>query len=100
MGGFVLLHALPGEDRSAMHEAALQAFARMGIAGPRTVRGDAFILTLFPKRQASKPTFKEFPNGDFACVCGTLIYDSMIGEPAIAAFHRDYDGSGEPPAGA
>ena len=39
MGGFVLLHTAPGEDRSAARAAALGTFARMGMPAPRLIEG-------------------------------------------------------------
>jgi hypothetical protein len=85
MGGFVLLHTAPGEDRSLAQAAALAAFARMGMPTPRLVRGANFVLALYPKRQASEPALQQFPNGDFVCACGTLIYEDKVGKPAAAA---------------
>jgi hypothetical protein len=55
MGGFVLLHTAPGEDRSATQAAALGAFARMGLPAPRLIQGENYVLAVFPKRQASEP---------------------------------------------
>jgi hypothetical protein len=40
MGGFVLLHTLAGEDRSATRAAALAVFARMEIPAPRLIQGE------------------------------------------------------------
>jgi hypothetical protein len=93
MGGFVLFHTAPGEDRSPAEAAALAVFTRMGMAAPRLVRGANFLLAVYPKRQARDPTFHEFSNGDFVCTCGTLIYQSLIGKPAAAAFYRDCRGN-------
>jgi hypothetical protein len=53
------------------------------------VHGENFLLAIYPKRQASEPTLRQFPNGDFVCACGTLIYEDLIGEAAAAAFYRD-----------
>ncbi len=89
MGGFVLLHTAPGEDRSPAQTAALAAFARMGMPTPRLVQGANFLLAVYPKRQESEPAFEQFSNGDFVCACGTLIYEDMVGKPAAAAFYRD-----------
>jgi asparagine synthase (glutamine-hydrolysing) len=86
MGGFVLLHTTPGEDRSGMLAAAAETFGR----DPRAVRGDNYLLALLPKRQASEPTIEQFPNGDFVAACGTLIYDDKIGKDAAIAFYRDH----------
>src|SRR5271156_6718564 len=61
MGGFVLLHIAPGEDRSLAQAAALAAFARMGMPAPRLVQGANFLLALYPKRQASEPALQQFP---------------------------------------
>ena len=96
MGGFVLLHTAPGEDRSLAQAAALAAFARMGMPAPRLLQGENFLLAIYPKRQASEPTLRQFPNGDFVCACGTLIYEDMIGEAAAAAFYRDCRGRSTP----
>src|SRR4051794_33175009 len=96
MGGFVLLHTAPGEDRSLAQAAALAAFARMGMPAPRLLQGANFLLAIYPKRQASEPTLRQFPNGDFVCACGTLIYEDMIGEAAAAAFYRDCRGRSTP----
>lgn len=92
MGGFVLLHTQPGEDRSAAQAAALRPFAGMGISRPRLLCADSYILAMFPKRQQSEPTFEQFANGDFVFTCGTLIYDDKVGRAAAIAFHRDYHG--------
>ena len=89
MGGFVLLHKAPGEDRSSAQAVALAALARMGMPAPRLLHGENFLLAIYPKRQASEPTLRQFPNGDFVCACGTLIYEDLIGEAAAAAFYRD-----------
>src|SRR5437868_14928616 len=89
MGGFVLLHSAPGEDRSSARAAALAALARMGMPAPRLLEGENFLLAIYPKRQAVEPTLRQFPNGDFVCACGTLIYEDMIGEAAAAAFYHD-----------
>jgi len=97
MGGFVLLHRAPGEDRSLAQAAALAAFARMGMPAPRIVQGADFVLAVYPKRQASEPVFQQFPNGDFVCACGTLIYDNMVGVPAAAAYYRDCGDRSAPP---
>jgi hypothetical protein len=96
MGGFFLLHTTPGEDRSAAQASALEIFARMGMPPPRVIRGDNYVLAIYPKRQAKKPALQEFPNGDFVCSCGTLIYDNMVGRPAAAAFFRDGGGQSAP----
>jgi asparagine synthase (glutamine-hydrolysing) len=96
MGGFVLLHTVAGEDRSAMQAAALAAFARMGMPAPRLLRGENYVLAVYPKRQASEPALAQFPNGDFAYACGTLIYQSTVGTPAAAAFYRDCSGQSAP----
>lgn len=92
MGGFVLFHSAPGEDRSTTQAAALDAFARMGIPGPRVIQGENYVLAVFPKRQAREPALERFPNGDFAFACGTLIYDKLVGKAAAAAFYRDWGG--------
>ena len=89
MGGFVLLHTAPGEDRSPAQAAALAAFTRMGMPSPRLVQGVNFLLAIYPKRQANEPTLEHFSNGDFVCACGTLIYENMVGRPAAAAFYRN-----------
>src|SRR5438067_9316552 len=96
MGGFVLLHSAPGEDRSSARAAALAALARMGMPAPRLLEGENFLLAIYPKRQASAPTLRQFPNGDFVCACGTLIYEDKIGEAAAAAFYRDCRGRSIP----
>ena len=96
MGGFVLLHTAPGEDRSLAQAAALAAFARMGMPTPRLVRGRNFVLALYPKRQASELALQQFPNGDFVCACGTLIYENKVGKPAAAAFYGDCGGRSTP----
>ena len=86
MGGFVLLHTIPGEDRSAMQEAALSAFAQMGLSPPRLIRGENYVLAVFPKRQSRELAVAQFPNGDFVFTCGTLIYNSAVGKSAATAF--------------
>src|SRR5499427_9764912 len=96
MGGFVLLHTVAGEDRSAAQAAALAVFARMGMPAPRLLRGENYVLAVYPKRQASEPALQQFPNGDFACACGTLIYEAVLGTPAAAAFYRDCSGRSAP----
>src|SRR5437764_3356537 len=96
MGGFVLLHSAPGEDRSSEQAAALATLARMGMPAPRLLQGENFLLAIYPKRQAVEPTLRQFPNGDFVCTCGTLIYEDMIGEEAAAAFYRDCHGRSTP----
>jgi hypothetical protein len=96
MGGFVLLHTAPGEDRSAAQAAALAVFAQMGMPPPRLVRGANFLLAIYPKRQAAEPTFEQFPNGDFVCACGTLIYENMVGIPAATAFFNACRGTSAP----
>jgi hypothetical protein len=89
MGGFVLIHTVAGEDRSATQESALAVFARMGMPSPRLLRGENYVLAVYPKRQAPEPALRQFPDGDFVYTCGTLIYESMVGIPAAAAFYRD-----------
>ena len=96
MGGFVLLHTAPGEDRSLAQAAALEALARMGMPAPRLLQGANFLLAIYPKRQASEPTLRQFPNGDFVCACGTLIYEDKVGKPAAAAFYRNCHGRSAP----
>jgi len=98
MGGFVLLHTAPGEDRSAARAAALGAFARMGMPAPRLIQGANYTLAVYPKRQASEAGLQQFPNGDFAFACGTLIYENLVGKAAAAAFYRDYGGRSVPHA--
>jgi len=88
MGGFVLLHTAAGEDRVRAQAAALATFARMGMPAPRMIQGENFVLAVYPKRQASEPAFEQFPNGDFVCACGTLIYENMAGKAAATAFYR------------
>jgi hypothetical protein len=90
MGGFVLLHKVPGEDRSSAQTAALAVFARMGMPAPRLVQGANFLLAVYPKRQASEPALEQFSNGDFVYACGTLIYENRVGKPAAAAFYGDW----------
>src|SRR6266481_4618564 len=98
MGGFVLLHTAPGEDRSAARTAALGAFSRMGMPAPRLIQGTNYLLAVYPKRQASEPELQQFPNGDFSFACGTLIYESLVGKAAAAAFYRDCGGRSPPHA--
>jgi hypothetical protein len=98
MGGFVLLHTAPGEDRSAARSAALGAFARMGMLAPRLIQGANYMLAVYPKRQASEAELQQFPNGDFSFACGTLIYENLVGKAAAAAFYRDYGGRSAPHA--
>src|ERR1700731_2847692 len=86
MGGFVLLHTAPGEDRSLAQAAALAALARMGMPAPRLLQGANFLLAIYPKRQASEPTLRQFPNGDFVCACGTLIYETWLARRRRAPF--------------
>jgi hypothetical protein len=96
MGGFVLLHTVVGEDRSATQAAALAAFARMGMPAPRLLRGENYVLAVYPKWQESEPALQQFPNGDFAYACGTLIYEAAVGRPAAAGFYRDCGGRSAP----
>jgi hypothetical protein len=96
MGGFVLIHTVAGEDRSATQTAALAVFARMGMPAPRLLRGENYVLAVYPKRQAQEPTLQQFPDGDFVCTCGTLIYENTVGIPAAAAFYRDCGRQTEP----
>ena len=100
MGGFVLLHTTPGEDRSPAQAAALAAFTQMGMPAPRVVRGVNFFLAIYPKRQANEPALEHFPNGDFVCACGTLIYENMVGRPAAAALYRNCNRGSAPREGA
>jgi hypothetical protein len=100
MGGFVLLHTATGEDCSAIQAAALAVFARMGMPAPQLLRGENYVLAVYPKRQASQPALLQFPNGDFAYACGTLIYENTVGKPAAAAFNRDCSGQSVPRDGA
>ena len=67
MGGFVLLHTASGEDRSVAQAAALAALAQMGMPAPRLLQGENFLLAVYPKRQASEPSFEQFSDGDFVC---------------------------------
>jgi hypothetical protein len=92
MGGFVLLHTAPGEDRSAARAAALGTFGRMGMPAPRLIEGENYMLAIYPKRQAREPELQQYPNGDFAFPCGTLIYEHSVGQAAAAAFYRNCDG--------
>ena len=96
MGGFVLLHTAPGEDRSAAIAAALGTFGRMGMPAPCLIQGANYLLAVYPKRQASEVELKQFPNGDFSFACGTLIYENLVGKAAAAAFYRDYSGRSAP----
>jgi len=96
MGGFVLLHTAPGEDRSAARAAALGTFARMGMPAPCLIEGANYMLAVYPKRQASEVELQQFPNGDFSFACGTLIYENLVGKAAAAAFYRDYGGRSAP----
>jgi hypothetical protein len=89
MGGFVLLHTRAGEDRSVAQSAAMAVFARMGMPTPRLLRGENYVLAVYPKRQATEPALQQFANGDFAYACGTLIYEAAVGRPAAAGFYRD-----------
>ena len=96
MGGFVLIHTGSGENRCAMQQAAVGAFARAGLKGSRFIRGDDYLLAVYPKRQASEPSLAQFANGDFVFTCGTLIYNNLVGTEAAAAFYRDYGDLPEP----
>src|SRR5438105_4886825 len=95
MGGFVLIRKVPGDNISATQMAALRAFAQMGMPAPCLIRRENYVLAVYPKRQATEPVLKQFPDGDFVCSCGTLIYDDLSGEAAATAFYRDYNGSPE-----
>jgi asparagine synthase (glutamine-hydrolysing) len=96
MGGFVLIHTVAGEDRAATQTAALAVFARMGMPAPRLLRGENYVLAVYPKRQAQEPALQQFPDGDFVYACGTLIYENMVGIRAAAAFYRDSGGKTAP----
>lgn len=72
-----------------MQAAALGPFARIGMPAPVLIRGEDYVLAVYPKRQASEPALRQFPNGDFVFACGTLIYQNMVGRPAAEAFYRD-----------
>ena len=73
-----------------MQEAALSAFAQMGLSPPRLIRGENYVLAVFPKRQSRELAAAQFPNGDFVFTCGTLIYNSAVGKSAATAFYQDY----------
>ena len=72
-----------------MQEAALSAFAQMGLSPPRLIRGENHVLAVFPKRQSRELAVAQFPNGDFVFTCGTLIYNSAVGKSAATAFYQD-----------
>jgi hypothetical protein len=96
MGGFVLIHSVPGEDRSAAKAAALDTFVQMGLPAPRLIERENYLLAIYPKRQASERDLEHFPNGDFAFGSGTLIYENIVGKAAAAVFYRDCEGSSLP----
>ena len=73
-----------------MQEAALSAFAKMGLSSPRLIRGENYVLAVFPKRQSRELAVAQFPNGDFVFTCGTLIYNSAVGKSAATAFYQDH----------
>ena len=73
-----------------MQEAALSAFAQMGLSPPRLIRGENYVLAVFPKRQSRELAAAQFPNGDFVFTCGTLIYNSAVGKSAATAFYQDH----------
>ena len=73
-----------------MQEAALSAFAQMGLSPPRLIRGENYVLAVFPKRQSRELAVAQFPNGDFVFTCGTLIYNSAVGKSAATAFYQDH----------
>lgn len=93
MGGFVLLHTSPGEDRSADERAATGVFADRGFAAPHVIRDSNYVLAVFPKLQASQVAIEQFADGDFVAVCGTFFYGGAVGKAAGIAFYRDYRGS-------
>jgi len=68
----------------------LSAFAQMGLSPPRLIRGENYVLAVFPKRQSRELAVAEFPNGDFVFTCGTLIYNSAVGKSAATAFYQDH----------
>ena len=68
----------------------MSAFAQMGLSPPRLIRGENYVLAVFPKRQSRELAAAQFPNGDFVFTCGTLIYNSAVGKSAATAFYQDY----------
>ena len=96
MGGFFLVCSGPHEDREEEIARLRGAFAELGFAPPEIVRAEGYVFGAYPKFQSRSAGLKRYPNGDYAFVCGTclfegaglasaaLLYDAAATDPALS----------------
>ncbi|HXP74075.1 MAG TPA: hypothetical protein VN823_08010 [Stellaceae bacterium] len=66
--------------------------AAIGFGRPRILAANEVTAYVYPKLGQSEPTVVTFRGGDFAFACGTFIFRGTLGQIALRAFYRAFDG--------
>lgn len=90
MGGFFILRENARAEDKATISQMNDAARNMGYGKPAILRQSGFKFFVFPKIGGDgQPAIRRYPNGDFAFVCGTLIYRGRVGEEAVDLLYQE-----------
>ena len=87
MGGFFLVCAGPHENRQDEVARLQVAFAELGFAAPEIVKAEEYVFAAYPKFQSRSAGLKRYPNGDYAFVCGTCLFEGVGLAPAALLYN-------------
>ena len=87
MGGFFLVCIGPHENRQDEVARLQGAFAELGFAPPEIVKAEEYVFAAYPKFQSRSAGLKRYPNGDYAFVCGTCLFEGVGLAPAALLYN-------------
>ena len=87
MGGFFLVCIGPHENRQDEVARLQGAFAELGFAPPEIVKAEEYVFAAYPKFQSRSAGLKRHPNGDYAFVCGTCLFEGVGLAPAALLYN-------------
>src|SRR6516164_8739554 len=87
MGGFFLVCASPHENRQDEVARLQMAFAALGFVAPEIVKAEGYVFAAYPKFQSRSAGLKRYPNGDYAFVCGTCLFEGVGLAPAALLYN-------------
>lgn len=67
--------------------------AQNGLTNYENIELNRVYVAIFQKRMIKNENCLRFPNGDFIGSAGTLIYDSLLGKPALKKLYHDFNGN-------
>lgn len=91
MGAFFLVRKAPGQSVAPVVGRVMSQFAEQGFGAPKLMADDRYELRVYPKLVTAGENVFEADNGDFCCCTGTLLYQGLVGDEALARLYSEFD---------